>query len=111
MWDCESRIERLEEAVRFYLWVRVERWLESLTREQLDAYIASDGTFPEPLPNPPFGSVPLDREDDKGLQERWEKDKRLLRMRVERKRRMANLQKKADRDETVRPAFYGKWSG
>ena len=33
MWDCDSRIERLEEAVRFYLWVRVERWPESLTRD------------------------------------------------------------------------------
>jgi hypothetical protein len=78
MSDLESRIERLEETARFYLWLRVERWLKSLTREQLDAYVASDGSFPEPLPNPPIGSLDLDQLDEKALRIRWEIERRSL---------------------------------
>lgn len=52
------------------------RWLEAMTPEELDAYIETDGTLPEPFPDPPVGSVPLDHVDRKTLRKRWKHDER-----------------------------------
>jgi hypothetical protein len=78
MASIQGRLKRLEDKQRFIGWFLVERFLESLTAEQLEAY-ARDGRWPEPLPEPlaPGASL-LDRVDRKSLIKLWEERERIL---------------------------------
>jgi hypothetical protein len=72
----DAKIARLEREKRFRDWLAVERFLEGLTREQLELY-ACHGQLPEPLPEPlPLGASRLDRMDRKSLIRMWESHER-----------------------------------
>ena len=74
--SLEARLHRLEELAKFRSWRRFRRWLDALRPEELDAYIESDGTLPDPFPDPPHGSVALDHMDEKALRRQWKQDER-----------------------------------
>lgn len=76
--SCEARLNRLEEAARFYYWLRTKRWLQAMSKDELDAYIESDGDIPNPLPDPPPGSVPVDHVNLKDLRKLCKNDERFL---------------------------------
>jgi hypothetical protein len=62
----------------FQHWLQFQRFLESLTEEQLIAY-AQHGRLPEPLPEPlPLGKSRLDGLDRKSLIKLWEENERFL---------------------------------
>jgi hypothetical protein len=74
MTTIRSRIERLEREQRFREWLWYERFLEGLTKEQLET-VATEWRFPEPMPEPlPWGSSKLDKLDRKSLLRLWEED-------------------------------------
>jgi hypothetical protein len=64
-----NRIERLEAEVRFRVWVRHQRWLESLSEKELEMWAAS-GQCPE-RPEPLPGMSPLDQMEREELQKLW----------------------------------------
>jgi hypothetical protein len=70
-----TRLERLENKVLFNHWLRFQRWLETLTIEELEDF-ASNGIYPDPFPDPPPGSTSLDKLDRKALIKLWEEDQR-----------------------------------
>ena len=76
MATLRNRVQNLEDELRFHRWVRFERWLESLTIEQLEAYSMSDGILPDPFPDPPPGSTSLDKLDRTALIKLWEENQR-----------------------------------
>jgi hypothetical protein len=76
MATLRNRLERLEFELQFKTWVRFQRWLESLTDQEMQDYIASDGTFPEPFLDPPSGSTWLDNLDRSALMQLWEENQR-----------------------------------
>jgi hypothetical protein len=76
MTTLSCRVARLESEVGFRHWFRFHRWLETRTLQQLEDYIATDGTFSDPFPDPPPGSTPLDKLDRKALLKLWEEDRR-----------------------------------
>jgi hypothetical protein len=77
MTDLKSRVERLESEYRFRHWYHFERYMESLSDEQLESF-ATQGFFEGPQPEPlPAGKSKLDGLDRKRLvelcheSERW----------------------------------------
>jgi hypothetical protein len=59
--SIQDRLKQLEDRRRFLTWFVFERFLESLTQEQLETY-ARDRRWPEPLPEPlPKGASRQDR--------------------------------------------------
>jgi hypothetical protein len=81
MKSIQDRLEQLEDRQRFIEWFVCERFLESFTREQINA-MAYDGRLPEPLPEPlPKGKSGLDRLDRKSLVKLWEEQDRIFRHR------------------------------
>jgi len=71
-----ARIARLEREKRFRDWFLWVRFLEGLTRHELELY-ALEGQLPEPLPNPlPAGASRLDGMDRKNLIRMWEANER-----------------------------------
>ena len=76
MSDLKSRVERLEREYRFRRWFHFQRYLESLSLEQLESFATRgfcEGPVPEPLP--PGGSK-LDGLDRNKLLEQWQKNER-----------------------------------
>ena len=72
----ENRVARLEKEQQFRTWVGFERFLESLTEEQLQE-LALHWRFPEPLPEPlPMGASRLDGLDRSRLMRLWEESER-----------------------------------
>ncbi len=65
----EVLVELLETEVRFRLWVRMKRMLESMSMEELGQYIRT-GTWPE-RPDPPPGASRLDKMDRQSLLKEW----------------------------------------
>jgi hypothetical protein len=95
MTTLKSRVERVERAHRFRAWLQYERFLESLTEEQLTAY-ARHGCLPEPLPEPlPIGKSQLDSLDRKSLIKLWRENDRIYRGR--------------SREEMLSFAIHGHW--
>jgi hypothetical protein len=77
--SIQDRLKQLEDRRRFITWFVFERFLESLTQEQLETY-ARDRRWPEPLPEPlPQGASRLDRLDRKTLVKLWEESERMFR--------------------------------
>jgi hypothetical protein len=67
----KNRVERLENELRFRAWVAFERFLEGLSKEQLED-VATHWRFPDPLPEPlPLGASRLDTLSRKELVELW----------------------------------------
>ena len=65
--SLEMRLERLEKEARFDTWLWFERFLESLTEQQLED-LATHWRWPEPMPPPlPIGASKLDSLDRKTL--------------------------------------------
>src|SRR5215831_1408091 len=76
MANLKSRVERLEKEQQFRTWIGFERFLESLTDEQLEE-LALHWRFPEVLPEPlPKGASRLDGLDRKTLLKLWEESER-----------------------------------
>jgi len=74
--NLKSRVERLEKEQQFRTWLGFERFLESLTVEQLEE-LSLHWRFPEVLPEPlPKGASRLDRLDRKTLLKLWEESER-----------------------------------
>jgi len=76
MTDLKSRVEQLEKEYRFRHWFHLERYFESLSREQLESFVTRgfcEGPRPEPLPS---GSSKLDVLDRKKLLELWRENER-----------------------------------
>jgi len=72
----KSRVERLEKEQQFRTWIAFERFLESLTDEQLKE-LSLHWRFPEVLPEPfPKGASRLDGLDRKTLLKLWEEKER-----------------------------------
>jgi hypothetical protein len=67
-----NRIERLETEVRFRIWVRHERFLESLSIEDLEM-LTTTGQCPERL-EPPPGMSRLDDMEREELRKLWKED-------------------------------------
>lgn len=79
--SIQDRLKQLEDRRRFLTWFVFDRFLESLTHEQLETY-ARDGRWPEPLPEPlPPGASQLDTLDRKSLVQLWKKSERVSRHR------------------------------
>ena len=79
--SIQDRLKQLEDRRRFLSWFVFERFLESLTHEQLETY-ARDRRWPEPLPEPfPQGASRLDRLDRKTLVKLWEASERTFKHR------------------------------
>lgn len=79
MASIQDRLKQLEDRQRFIDWFLFDRFLESLTREQLETF-AHDGRLPEPLPEPlPKGASRLDGLDRKSLIKLWEESERMFR--------------------------------
>lgn len=71
MATLKNRIERLDEELRFRAWVAFNRFLEGLSREQLED-VGTHWRFPDPLPEPlPLGASRLDTLSRKELVELW----------------------------------------
>ncbi len=68
----KSRIERVETEMRFRIWVRYHRFLESLSVDELKI-MARTGQFPE-RPEPGPGMSPFDNMGREELQKRWKED-------------------------------------
>jgi hypothetical protein len=93
--SLKNRLAQLEEEQRFQDWVQSQRFLESLSDEQLHDF-ADSGRLPDPLPAPlPFGQSQLDTLDRKSLVKLWE----------EHEREWAGR----DRDELVFYTAHGHW--
>src|SRR5260370_37431702 len=76
MTDLKNRVERLESEYRFRRWFHFERYLESLSEEQLKSF-ATKGFFEGPVPEPlPTGRGKLDGLDRKNLIELWQENER-----------------------------------
>src|SRR5215831_3102862 len=76
MANLKSRVERLEKEQQFRTWIGFERFLESLTDEQLEE-LSLYWRFPEVLPEPlPKGASRLDGLDRKTLLKLWEESER-----------------------------------
>ena len=67
----KNRIERLEAELRFRIWVRHQRFLESLSIEDLEVW-TTNGQCPE-RPEPAPGMSPLD-DMARELQKLWKQD-------------------------------------
>jgi hypothetical protein len=72
MATARDRIERLEAEVRFRIWVRHKRVLESLSEKELETWAATGQRpeRPEPLP----GMSPIDNMEREELRKLWEED-------------------------------------
>jgi len=76
--SIQERLKQLEDSQRFIDWFLGERFMESLTLEQLEN-LARDRRWPEPLPEPlPPGASQLDRLDRKSLIKLWEERERIF---------------------------------
>jgi hypothetical protein len=73
-----NRLERLEKEYRFVNWFLGQRFIESLTDDELEAY-AHEGKFPEPVPNRLSKLDGLDRDR---LVKRWQEDRRIYEYRT-----------------------------
>jgi hypothetical protein len=71
--SLRERLEALENEQRFSTWLLSNRYLESLTGVELEAF-ARAGELPDPVPNRPSRLDGLDRES---LVKLWEEDERL----------------------------------
>src|SRR5271167_1160480 len=65
-----TRLEKLENECHFVNWVLRQRYIESLTEDELHKYV-QEGMFPNPAPN---RSSPLDQLDRDTLLKRWQED-------------------------------------
>jgi hypothetical protein len=74
MVTLRERIERLEEELRFRIWIREHRFFESLSSEELEAW-AVRGDRPE-REEPASGMSALDNMERKELQKLWKEDER-----------------------------------
>jgi hypothetical protein len=78
MVTLKNRVEQIEKEQQFRIWVGFERFLESLTAEQLQE-LALHSRFPEPLPEPlPKGTSRLDGLNRKTLRKLWEESERKI---------------------------------
>src|SRR5262245_35071757 len=68
--SSRDRLEKLDRDRRFLDWFVVNRFLETLTLEELETF-ASGGGLPDPIPN---RSSRLDTMDRKRLRKLWEED-------------------------------------
>ena len=71
-----SRIERLERELQFRAWVRHQRFLKSLSFEEL-GQLATTGQIPN-RPQPLPGTSPLDNMTREELHKLWEENKRVF---------------------------------
>jgi hypothetical protein len=71
-----SRIERLEKEMYFRMWVRYQRFFESLSVDELDVWAAT-GQRPE-RPEPAPGMSRLDGMTREELQKLWKEDQQWL---------------------------------
>jgi hypothetical protein len=72
----KSRVKRLEGEWRFRCWLRDQRFLESLTDEQLEVWVVT-GPPPAPqAPEPPPGTSRLDKLERKSLLRLWQEHER-----------------------------------
>lgn len=72
MTTIESRLERLENEVRFRIWIRYQRMIEHFTLDELEA-VASTGQWPD-RPEPAPGMSSLDKMDRASLIKLWKED-------------------------------------
>src|SRR6266478_9847679 len=76
MSELRARIKRLEDECHFRRWFQFERYMESLSEEQL-SFFARHGFCEDPQPEPLlFGSSKLDTLDRKKLVELWQESER-----------------------------------
>jgi hypothetical protein len=76
--SIRDRLKKVEDRRRFISWFVFDRFLESLTEEQLETY-ARDGRWPEPLPEPlPKGASRLDGLDRDSLIKLWKESERII---------------------------------
>ena len=68
----KRRLDRVEDELRFRVWVSVHRMLETMTIEELDVFVAT-GRWPD-RPDPVPGTSPLDAMDRAGLVKLWKED-------------------------------------
>jgi hypothetical protein len=68
--SIRDRLEKLDRDRRFVDWFVVNRFLETLTLEELETFL-SGGGYPDPMPNRPSR---LDTMDQKSLRKLWEED-------------------------------------
>ena len=73
--SIRDRLEKLDRDRRFLDWFVVNRFLATLTLEELETF-ASGGGLPDPIPNRPSR---LDTMDRKSLRKLWEEDELRLR--------------------------------
>jgi len=74
--SLETRLERLEKEARFEAWLWFQRFLESVTEQQLED-LATHWRWPEPMPPPlPIGASKLDSLDRQTLQKMFEQNER-----------------------------------
>lgn len=69
-----ERLELLEKEHRFLTWVLTQRFIDSLTEDELKAF-ARENRLPDPAPNRPSRLDGLDR---KSLLKLWEEEERIL---------------------------------
>jgi hypothetical protein len=74
MTRAKRRLDRIEDEVRFRVWLSVRRMLETMTVEELDVYVAT-GQWPD-RPDPVPGASRLDAMDRGGLVKLWKEDLR-----------------------------------
>jgi hypothetical protein len=68
----KRRLDRVEDEIRFRVWVSVHRMLETMTIEELDVFVAT-GRWPD-RPDPAPGTSHLDAMDRAGLVKLWKED-------------------------------------
>ena len=74
--SLETRLERLEKEARFEAWLWFQRFLESVTEQQLED-LATHWRWPEPMPPPlPIGASKLDSLDRQTLQKMFDQNER-----------------------------------
>jgi hypothetical protein len=72
MLKIEARLERIENELRFWLWVMTKRMSESMSLQEIEELRAT-GQWPE-RPAPPPGASRLDGMDRKDLEKLWKAD-------------------------------------
>jgi hypothetical protein len=68
--SIRDRLEKLDRDRRFLDWFVLNRFLVTLTLEELETFV-SGGGYPDPIPNRPSS---LDTMDQKSLRKLWEED-------------------------------------